>query len=79
MAYVISIQAVRELVKVKEVLLECTGNGRLDKISYRIMEPTLLTFPLALRPVSQMVAPFCLRSSDRSALVTEPRKMCGDT
>lgn len=40
-----------------------------DELSTHHAKPT---FPLALRPVSQIVAPFCESNSVRSMAVTEP-------
>lgn len=53
---------------VQECLLERRSNrGLMSVLSYSV-----ITFPEALRPVNQIVAPFWPKSSDRSSNVTAP-------
>ena len=76
-ANVVPVETVGKFTLVQKMLLESTCDGRLSirteqRLSRRGDEAAL-TFPLALRPVSQMVTPFCLSNSTRSAAPTEPR------
>lgn len=82
-AHVVTVEAVAEAVLVQQVLLERARDGGLRaarsglgtaRDGPRRREGTRHTFPLALRPVSQMVTPFCFSSSARPALSTEPAR-----
>lgn len=75
-ADVVPVEAVRELVQVQEVLLERARDRRLLQGDQRGERYTraqgVRTFPLALSPVNQTVAPFCVSSCARSSALTDP-------
>lgn len=80
-ANIIAVQTVTELFQMEEVLLKRTRDSGLHElkilisITVRAMrrEPQH-AFPLALRPVNQIVIPFCESRRARSGPSTEPVK-----
>lgn len=75
---VVAVEAVGKLLQVQKVLLEGACDRGLERNGMLTMSwadddnEIARTFPLALRPVNQIVTPFCLSSCARSGPSTEP-------